>query len=395
MNMLFYRYGSICEPDIISTFSSFGLTVIEEKTEIYNKHISNSSRVELVRKLLESHKPVFVFTINFFSAIAELCHIYGIPYLSWSVDCPVMDYFDKAMLYRTNRIFLFDYEQYKLFHPYNPDCVFYLPLASSITRFDSVIKTISAKERLAYSSDISFVGSLYSEKNHYKKIAKLSDYAKGYIDGIADSALKIYGYNVIEDSITDTLVEEFIQAEALPSHFSSNHVIFDANKYAIAHQYIGYHVAELERIKTLNTLAKEFKVDLYTASDSTPLHCVTVHPPIKSMYEMPKVFHCSKINLNMTIKPIKSGLPLRIFDIMGCGGFLMTNYQSELADYFDIGTDIECYSSLEELIDKCAYYLTHDEIRNEIALHGYQKVKTHHTLEHRISEMIKFTIQNM
>lgn len=395
MNMLFYRYGSICEPDIISTFSSFGLTVIEEKTEIYDKHISNTSRVELLRKLLESHKPVFVFTINFYPVISELCHIYGIPYLSWSVDCPVMDYFDKAIQYSTNRIFLFDYEQYKLFHPYNPDCIFYLPLASSITRFDSVIKTISAKERQAYSSDISFVGSLYSEKNHYKKITNLSDYARGYIDGIADAALKIYGYNVIEDAITDTLVEEFIQAKALPSHFSSDHVIFDANKYAIAHQYIGYHVAELERIKTLNTLAKEFKVDLYTASDSTPLHGVTVHPPIKSMYEMPKAFHCSKINLNMTIKPIKSGLPLRIFDIMGCGGFLMTNYQSELADYFDIGTDIECYSSLEELIDKCAYYLTHDEIRKEIALQGYQKVKACHTLEQRISEMIKLTLQNM
>ena len=46
-----------------------------------------------------------------------------------------------------------------------------------------------------------------------------------------------------------------------------------------------------------------------------------------------------KIYLNMTIKPIQTGLPLRIFDIMGCGGFLMTNYQAELPEYFEIGTD--------------------------------------------------------
>ena len=395
MNMLFYRYGSICEPDIISTFSSLGVSVIEEKTEIYDKHISNSSRVELIRNLLENHKPVFVFTINFFPVIAELCHIYGILYLSWSVDCPVMDYFDKAILYDTNRIFLFDYEQYKLFHPYNPDCVFYLPLASATTRFDSVTRAISSKERQTYSSDISFVGSLYSEKNHLRTLNKLSAYAHGYIDGISDAALKIYGYNVIEDAITDTLVQEFIQAETLPSRFSSEHFICNANKYAIAHQYIGYHVAELERIKTLNTLAKQFNVDLYTASDSTPLNSVKVHTPIESLYCMPKIFRCSKINLNMTIKPIKSGLPLRVFDIIGCSGFLMTNYQSELADYFDIGVDVECYSSLDELIDKCAYYLAHDEIREKIAIQGYQKIKKHHTLEHRISEMIKLTLQNM
>lgn len=394
MKMLFYRYGSICEPDIISTFSSLGLSVIEEKAEIYNKHFSDSSRAELVRDLLEKHKPVFVFTINFFPIIADLCHIYGILYLSWSVDCPVMDYFYKAICHSTNRIFLFDYEQYKLFHPYNPDCIFHLPLASATTRFDSVTQAISAAERATYSSDISFVGSLYSEKNHLKTKDKLSAYAHGYIDGIADAALKIYGYNVIEDAITDTLVQEFIQAETLPNLFSSDRFVCNANKYAIAHQYIGYHVAELERIKTLNTLAKHFNVDLYTASDSTPLHSVKVHAPIESMYGMPKVFHCSKINLNMTIKPIKSGLPLRIFDIMGCGGFLMTNYQAELTDYFTIGTDIECYSSLDELVDKCDYYLNHDSIREKVALQGYETIKKHHTLEHRISEMIKLTLQN-
>ena len=45
---------------------------------------------------------------------------------------------------------------------------------------------------------------------------------------------------------------------------------------------------------------------------------------------MPKIFKCSKINLNMTLRSIKSGIPQRAFDIMGCGGFLMSNYQPEL-----------------------------------------------------------------
>ena len=97
----------------------------------------------------------------------------------------------------------------------------------------------------------------------------------------------------------------------------------------------------------------------------------------------------SKINLNMTIKPIQTGLPLRIFDIMGCGGFCMTNYQAELPEYFEIGVDLEAYSSMEELVDKCSYYLTHEDERRQIALNGYEKVKQYHGYVNRMVEIIK------
>jgi len=40
MKMLFYRYGSICEPDMITSFKSFGLTVIEDTTNIYENDYS-------------------------------------------------------------------------------------------------------------------------------------------------------------------------------------------------------------------------------------------------------------------------------------------------------------------------------------------------------------------
>ena len=117
-----------------------------------------------------------------------------------------------------------------------------------------------------------------------------------------------------------------------------------------------------------------------------------LHPKAR---KVPKVFHLSKINLNMTIKSIQSGLPLRILDIMGCGGFLMTNYQAELTDYFEIGRDLEAYSSLEELVEKCAFYLEHDDIRQEIAHNGYEKIKQHHTYPHRIAEMLRKSIANL
>lgn len=67
----------------------------------------------------------------------------------------------------------------------------------------------------------------------------------------------------------------------------------------------------------------------------------------------------------------------------------MTNYQAELPEYFEIGVDLEAYSSLEELVDKCAYYLSHEEERKQIAFNGYRKVCGQHTYAHRVKAMLE------
>lgn len=103
---------------------------------------------------------------------------------------------------------------------------------------------------------------------------------------------------------------------------------------------------------------------------------------------MPLIFHFSKINLNITSKSIRTGLPLRIFDILGCGGFCLTNYQSELADYFTIGQDLECYTDANDLSEKVTYYLSHEEERAEIARNGFETVQKYHNYPERLLQML-------
>lgn len=386
MTILFYRYGSICEPDFINAFHSLGITVEEENTEITDKNLSPAKCVELVSRRVEALHPVFVFSINFFPALAEVCHLYKVLYLCQTVDCPVTELFSASLMHNTNRIFLFDRAQYEYFRRFNPECLFHLPLASAVERFDKVTSAITAGDREHYSSDISFVGSLYTEKNPLRSL-NLPDYVSGYINGIVDASLKIFGYNFMEDALTNQVIHCI--REASPSFFSLADTITEPDRYVAAHEYIGIQAAETERIRTLNALAESLSVDLYTRSDTSPLKGVHVHGGIQTLTEMPKVFHLSKINLNMTIRPIQTGLPLRIFDILGCGGFLMTNYQPELDELFEIGTDLEAYGSLEELIDKCSFYLSHEKERAQIAENGYRKVKECHTYQNRLMEMLR------
>ena len=103
---------------------------------------------------------------------------------------------------------------------------------------------------------------------------------------------------------------------------------------------------------------------------------------------MPYVFKNSEINLNITLRSIQRGIPLRCFDIMGCGGFLITNYQEDLFQFFEPNKDFVYYESREDLIEKIDYYLEHEEERKSIARSGHDKVVAFHSYEHRLKEII-------
>ena len=167
------------------------------------------------------------------------------------------------------------------------------------------------------------------------------------------------------------------------------------DRYLVAHQYIGMKLAAVERERTLQRLSERFPVTLYTRSDASALPQVQCRGGVRTLTEMPKVFQASRINLNMTMRPIETGLSLRIWDILGCGGFLLTNYQAELPEYFEIGKDLETYESMAELEDKVGYYLTHEEERMEIAIRGCEKVARFHTYEIRLAQMIKILTEDM
>ena len=386
MKIVFYRYGSICEPDMIEAFQQVGLEVVEETTEITNKNISPATQLKLVEERIKKEQPLFVFSINFYPVIADVCSIYKTRYLCWTVDSPVPELFSKSITHDTNRIFLFDGGQYEDFAAYNPEHIFHLPLAAASGRFDKVIRTITLQDKQTYGADISFVGSLYSEKDFLQDSSKLTEYTRGFLQALTEATLQIYGDYIAKDAISDKVVAEI--KEAFPNFYTPHNPVANSDKYVAAFRYLGYHIAYEERIRTLNLLAKLFPVTLFTRSDTTPLQDVICRPGIRTLDEMPKVFHLSKINLNMTVRPIQTGLPLRIFDILGCGGFLMTNYQAELEELFEIGVDLEAYGSPEELVDKCNYYLTHEEERERIAKKGYETVKEKHTYLSRIKAMV-------
>lgn len=78
----------------------------------------------------------------------------------------------------------------------------------------------------------------------------------------------------------------------------------------------------------------------------------------------------------------------RTWITLGCGGFLLTNYQAGLEEFFTRGVHLEWYHSPEECLELIAYYLAHESERRRIARAGYELAHARHTYDHVMARLL-------
>ena len=381
MTILIYRWHAYNYADIIATLHSMKhqVDIIEQDLADYDEDAAFEARLS---RQLESKEYDFVFTVNYYGAISNVCERHHIRYVIWTCDNPLISMYHKSFYNECNYIFTFDKTNYIEFSGMGAKHIYYLPLGVDTDRIDTLLR--NADDLPMYANEIAFVGNLY-ERNTYDKIEpSLPEYLKGYFDAVIQAQLNISGGNIIEDMLTTDILEqvqEYFELKKSKDSFSDLGLIFSTT-------VLGFKVAQVQRRSALIALSKKYPVTLYSNSNASDLLKVENRGSVDYWSQMPKVFHMSKINLNFTIPNIKSGLPLRMWDIMGAGGFLMTNFQAEIPDFFEIGRDLVCFESEQELVEKCGYYLTHEEERIQIARNGYEKVKELHSVRARLNQII-------
>lgn len=388
MHILMYRWKAYNYKDIEQTFFAMGHTVDNIQQKLGNYDIDPEFE-NVLEKMIRSGNYDFVFTVNYFALISNVCERVGIKYVSWTCDNPLISMYHESVFHECNYIFTFDQTNYLEFKQMGVKHIWYLPLCVDANRMDSLIenpgRSAEVQDIRDYTADISFVGSLY-ERNSYDKIkTSLPEYLRGYFDATMEAQMNLSGANIIEPMLTTEILEElqkYFQLEKSEGSFSDLGLIFQTT-------VLGFKIAEIERRRALVELSKYFKVHVYSNSDTSDLLNIQYCGSVDYWSEMPKVFHASKINLNMTIPNIKSGIPLRAWDILGAGGFLLTNYQAEIPLYFEEGKDLVCFDGIEDMRDKIKYYLAHEEERAAIARNGYEKVKVHHTYTDRLTKILE------
>ena len=94
-------------------------------------------------------------------------------------------------------------------------------------------------------------------------------------------------------------------------------------------------------------------------------------------------------NLESAIGTQRRQIKGRTFEVPACGGFLLTGEADNLSDYYTDGKEIVIFKDNQDLVEKCKYYLAHEEERKQIAEAGYQRTIKEHTYEQRFGEIFR------
>ncbi|MCX4322696.1 MAG: DUF3880 domain-containing protein [Lachnospiraceae bacterium] len=381
MKILLIEWASFGNADIKDAFAKEGHQVVS--FPFSNKDARRDAEIEagLTEKLRET-APDAVFSFNYFPLVSNVCKREGLPYISWIYDSPYVMLYSYTAINPSNTIYVFDRALCREFNDAGIKTVRYLPMAANTERLDR-LTPLTAPDR-PYLYDVSFVGSLYTEShNFFDRMKNLSPYAKGYLEGLMQAQMHVQGCNFIQESLSP-IMEELYQA--LPMDPNPDGV--ETREYLYAQYVVNRKLTGLERLRLLTAVTRTYTLDLFTLDPAFSLPNLRNHGTTDNYTEMPLVFKQSRINLNISLRSIKSGIPLRAFDIMGSGGFLLSNYQEDFLENFTPGVDFEYYESEEDLLRKIDYYLTHEEERIAIAKNGHDKVAAAHTYRDRVREML-------
>lgn len=359
MKILYYTWNEVTATDCTTALRELGHTVTIISHPVTNYDYDEDFTAYFSQEIAKCNADV-LFTFNYFPIISRICMAHHLPYISWVYDSPHFTLHSKALNNPCNHVFIFDRMLCNTLLAKGITTVTHMPLACH--RYDTVPSD--------YRYDVSFVGTLYADQtNFFDQIKGLPDYITGYVDCLINAQQRIYGYDFTSELISGPILD-VIREHALINLGPDYEDAADS----IIQDMVRKKITVEERFATLYSLSQYFKTDLFSPCRNDRLTKVTFHAPIDYEKEMPAVFAASKINLNITLRSILTGMPLRTLDVLGAGGLLMSNYQEELGENFVDGEDLVLYTGIDDLLDKTDYLLSHEKERLEIAHNGHEKV---------------------
>lgn len=363
MKILYCSWGENAEEDTVEALSKLCslLQVFRRSTREY---LGEDCAEELEKAVGEDVTDVFSY--DFLPVVSRICKRKGKRYISWIYDWPNYTVFAPEIHNSCNRIYLFEKDGIEILKDRGVRNVHYMPLGVNTRRLDA---QLAFGEEIEYKYDISFVGNLYLGMKEAMFTENIPEYYAGFVDAVANAQQQIYGCNLVNEVVTQEFTKKYF--EAIGGSLGN----MDAEDCFVLASQINRYATGVERRNLLKSAGEHFSTHLFTQGTKEALGGVHIHDGVDYGTQMPEIFRDSKINLNITLRSITSGVPLRIFDILGAGGFCLTNYQSGIAEHFVDGRDLVMFTGPEDFLSKLEYYMTHEEERIEIAGNGHEKVK--------------------
>ena len=115
---------------------------------------------------------------------------------------------------------------------------------------------------------------------------------------------------------------------------------------------------------------------------------VAVKGPVSYGPEMARLYSNVKVNLNLTAAQLRQAVNQRVFDASAAGGFVLTDYRSDLEDLFDLEQEIACFKNFDEMAGMLEWYGKDAQARKKIITAARRRVLAHHSWDKRLAGML-------
>ena len=340
---------------------------------------------QMLVKEISDFRPDFILTYDHTAIKTDLLTELKIPYASYFAETPFLWWLGHEPINKSLSsycvLFMWDRTYVPKLKDRGFGNVFYLPLGADpglFRRFD-----LNEEDQQKFTCDLSFAGRVvygYEYTDWYQKLYDGLD-QDTKCKSVIDEAVKVQKENHLLN-VSDIL--EIVQ-ESKQTYLPFKNMVHRE----MVEGAIQYQASTLKRKEIVEEIA-DLGLCLYGDMGWNLL----IDDKVKCLgglnreEELPKLYNASKINLNVTNCLIPNGLPMRAFDVTGCGGFLLTDYRPALGEFFELDKEVVCYMDIEDLRGKIKYYLAHPEEREEIARGGQERVLREHTYRHRMGKLI-------
>lgn len=344
---ILYVYGKTKSKEYVHTLRKLGYET-DEYFEPQNDQWANEEEIEKLVVYIKENAITHLLSIHMLPNLSVAAYRSEIKYIAMLWDAPAL--WMNTIFGKLDNLWVTSYDRLdcERFKENGTKHVLYQPLTvdkDSLCKWD-------VQHRLCgnYFNDISFVGRLYEKNLYDAQIDRIPANMQNYfISIIEEVAFQWDGTNRVLGSV-DKEILDYIRL--VSPDFRINNPNDEKDERYFEAYYLFPKVANIERICCLNLLAERYDLTFYTDSDIKEgilSSKVKRMPSVVPGEALSLVYAGSKINLNITMRGMEGGTPLRIPEIMGAGGFVLSSFGMETAELYEEDKEIVMFRTPEEL----------------------------------------------
>lgn len=327
-------------------------------------------------------RPDVVVAINHTPGLAEACEALGVPVVEWEID-PATDAVPSTRA-RGATVWTWRRSQVEVYRNAGFEA-HYLPLATNPRRRAPM--ELSEVDRERYGVPVAYVGSSMVQRGRTLLDVFTTTFRKAFGEAglgreLARQLLDLQGSRAHTDGyVLPELLEQV--APGIADRFA---------EVGCRHRpdaLLGEIAAARYRLEVLAGLGT---LGLHVWGDegwrALEAHGVTHRGWAGHYHELTRIYQAAAVNVDVGRLYQLDIVPMRIFDVIACGGFVIAQHSDALVELLEPGREIVTWQTRDELEAKVRHYLEHPDARAAIVQAGRERVLAEHTIAARLRRML-------